>query len=314
MAHGSSKFVIYAALAGNLLIAVTKFAASAYTGSAAMLSEAIHSLVDTGNQGLLLLGLRRAARPATALHPFGHGLELYFWAFVVAVLIFGVGAGVSILEGIEKVLTPHPVENAWVNYLVLGLAMVFEGASWTVALREFHREKGRRGWLEAVRHSKDPTLFTVLFEDTAALLGLIIALIGVGLSQALDLPVLDGAASVAIGLVLAATAAFLAWECLSLLTGEGASAEVQAGIRAIAAGDPAILRPNEILTMHFGPRDVLAALSLDFRDGCSAAEVEEAVTRIERAIKSAYPEVSRVFVEAQEREAHRLSQRPLAEP
>ena len=313
MAHGSSKFVIYAALSGNLLIAVTKFAAAAYTGSAAMLSEAIHSLVDTGNQGLLLLGLRRAARPATPAHPFGHGLQLYFWAFVVAVLIFGVGAGVSILEGIGKILQPHPVENAWVNYAVLGLALVFEGVSWTIALREFDQVKGRQGWLQAVRRSKDPTLFTVLFEDTAALLGLVIALVGLGLCQWLEMPVLDGVASVAIGLVLAGAAGFLAWECQSLLTGEGASAEVQAGIRAIATADPAIQRPNEILTMHFGPQDVLAALSLDFADHCSAAEVEDAVSRIERAIKAAYPEVTRVFVEAQAREAHRLSQPPLAE-
>jgi cation diffusion facilitator family transporter len=308
MARSSSKTVIYAALGGNLLVAATKFGAAAYTGSAAMFSEAIHSVVDSGNQLLLLLGISRAARPADARHPFGHGLQLYFWTFIVAVLIFGVGAGVSVLEGISKIEAPHPVENPWVNYLVLGLALLFEGAVWIVALRAFRESKGAQGWLEAVRRSKDPTVFTVLFEDTAAVLGLLVALVGILLSQVLDLPVLDGVASLTIGLILAGTAAFLAWECQSLLTGEGASPEVQASIHAIAAADPAVARPNEILTMHFGPQDVLAALSLDFVDSLTAAEVEEAVTRIERKIKAAHPEVKRVFIEAQDRDAHRRSQ------
>ena len=304
MARSSSKTVIHAALGGNLLIAGTKFAAALYTGSAAMLSEAIHSTVDTGNQLLLLLGMSRAARPATPRHPFGHGLQLYFWTFVVAVLIFGVGAGVSIIEGVDKIRNPHPVENVWVNYTVLGLALLFEGAVWMIAVRAFRASKGSRGWLEAVQHSKDPTVFTVLFEDTAALLGLLVALLGIWLSQTLDMPVLDGVASLVIGVILAGTASFLAWECQSLLTGEGASAEVQAGIRAIAMSEPAVLRPNEVLTMHFGPQDVLVALSLDFHDERSAAEVEQAVSRIERRIKQAHPEVTRIFVEAQDREAH----------
>ncbi len=308
MARSSSKTVIYAALGGNLAVAATKFAAAAYTGSAAMLSEAIHSTVDSGNQLLLLLGIRRAAR-----HPFGHGLQLYFWTFVVAVLIFGVGAGVSIVGGIDKIRTPHPIESAWVNYAVLGLALLFEGGVWIVALRAFRETKGQRGWIEAVRQSKDPTVFTVLFEDTAAVLGLLVALLGIWLGQALDLPVLDGVASLVIGLILAGTAAFLAWECQSLLTGEGAAPEVQASIRAIAAAEPGVTRPNEALTMHFGPQDVLVALSLDFEDERTAAEVEAAVTRIERRIKAAHPEVTRVFVEAQDREAHRRGQ-PATEP
>lgn len=313
MARSSSKLVIYAALVGNLLVAVTKFGAAAYTGSAAMLSEAIHSTVDTGNQFLLLLGIRRAARPATAAHPFGHGLQLYFWTFVVAVLIFGVGAGVSILEGIEKVRTPHPVESAWANYLVLGLALLFEGSVWLIALRAFRQTKGDRGWLQAVRQSKDPTVFTVLFEDTAAMLGLLVALVGIWLSQALELPVLDGVASLLIGAILAGTAGFLAWECQSLLTGEGAAPEVQASIRRIAMAEPVVLRPNEVLTMHFGPQDVLVALSLDFDDQRTAAEVEQAVSRIERRIKRAHPEVTRVFVEAQSLEGHTRAQRVIQE-
>ena len=304
MARSSSKTVIYAALGGNLLVAATKFGAATFTGSAAMLSEAIHSTVDSGNQLLLLLGMRRAARPATASHPFGHGLQLYFWTFVVAVLIFGVGASVSIIEGIDKIRTPHPVDSPWVNYAVLCLALVFEGAVWVVALREFRASKGNRGWLEAIRLSKDPTVFTVLFEDTAAMLGLLVALAGVWLSQALDMPVLDGVASLVIGLILAGTAAFLAWECQSLLTGEGVAPEVQASIRGIALAEPSVQRANEVLTMHFGPADVLAAISLDFDDAVSAADVEQAVSRIERRIKHDHPEVTRVFVEAQDRRAH----------
>ena len=241
MARSSSKRVIYAALIGNLLVAATKFAAAGFTGSAAMLSEAIHSTVDSGNQLLLLLGISRAARPANAKHPFGHGLQLYFWTFVVAVLIFGVGAGVSVLEGISKIGTPHPVENPWVNYVVLGLALLFEGAVWVMALRAFRSSKVGLGWLEAVQLSKDPTVFTVLFEDTAAILGLLVALFGLSLSEVLDAPVLDGVASFIIGLILAGTAAFLAWECQSLLTGEGASPEVQASLHGLrpSAGSPA---------------------------------------------------------------------------
>jgi len=311
MAHPTSKRVIYAALIGNLLIAATKFAAAAYTGSSAMLSEAIHSTVDSGNQLLLMLGIRRAARPANTRHPFGHGLQLYFWTFVVSVLIFGVGAGVAVIQGLDKILTPHPVESPWINYLVLGVGLVLEGVVWIVALHAFRASKGNLGWLKAVQMSKDPTVFTVLFEDTAAILGLLVAFAGIALGQVLDMPVLDGVASLVIGAILAFTAAFLAWECQSLLTGEGVSAEVQASLHAIASADPTVVRPNEILTMHFGPQDVLVALSLDFIDSGTAAEVEEAVTRIERQIKAAHPEVKRVFIEAQGHEAHSRSQPPL---
>jgi cation diffusion facilitator family transporter len=305
MAHPTSKFVIYAALAGNLLIAAMKFAAATFTGSAAMLSEGIHSTVDSGNQLLLLYGLKRAARPATPAHPFGHGLQLYFWTFVVAIMIFGVGAGVAVLEGIDKIRTPHPIENVSVNYAVLGLAILFEGAVWLTALREFAKTKGTQGWLQAVRRSKDPALFTVLFEDTAAMLGLVVALVGVALSQTLGMPVLDGVASLVIGLILALTSGFLAYECQSLLTGEGVSPQVRRSINDIVVSEPGVERTNEILTMHFGPRDVLVALSLDFQDHRSAADVEAAVTNIERRIKAAHAEVTRVFVEAQSLEAHR---------
>ncbi|MCW6512204.1 cation diffusion facilitator family transporter [Lichenifustis flavocetrariae] len=308
MAESSSKIVIYAALAGNILVTVMKCVAASFTGSSAMLSEAVHSAVDCGNQLLMLLGVHRAARPASVTHPFGHGLQLYFWTFVVAVLVFDIGAGVPALEGIGKIWSPQPVEHPWASYVVIALGLLFGGVTWLVAVRAFRKVKGDRGWIEAVRFSNDPTVFTVLFEDSAALLGLVTALIGIWCSQALGMPVLDGVASLIIGLILAGTAAFLAWECQSLMTGEAAAPEVRRGIRQIVGEAAAVARPNDILTMHFGPRDVLAALSLEFQQDCPAAEVEAAVSRVKQRIKANHPEVTRVFVEAQRGEAHRRSQ------
>jgi len=303
----ASKKVIYAALVGNLLIAVTKFGASAATGSSAMLSEAIHSVVDTGNQGLLLFGLRQAKRPADAAHPFGYGMELYFWAFVVAIMVFAVGAGVSVYEGIDKLRFPHEVTNPYVNYIVLSVAIVFEGAAWTVAYREFKKTRGARGILSEVRRSKDPTVFTVLFEDTAAMLGLIAAFVGIGLGQIYDTPVFDAWASVVIGLILAATAILLAVECKGLLIGEGASRAVVDGIERIVADRAGVLSVNELLTMHLGPQDILLNLSLDFADGLSSGEVEETISALERDIKQAYPQIRRVFIEAQSWRGHRAA-------
>ncbi len=302
--ESGSKTVIYAALGGNSLIAVTKFAAAAYTGSSAMLSEAIHSLVDTGNQALLLHGLRRAERPADARHPFGYGMEVYFWTFVVAILIFAVGAGVSIYEGVSKLANPHPVTNPVVNYVVLAVAMVFEAGAWWIAFREFRRSKGPLGYFAAVRESKDPTVFTVLFEDTAAMLGLIVAFVALALSQALGLEWLDAAASIAIGLILAVTAALLAYESKGLLIGESAGRELTEAIRRRVTAHPGVERVNELLTMHLAPRQVLLTLSLDFKDALSSAEVEKVVTDLEARIIEAHPEVSRVFIEAQSWASH----------
>lgn len=301
--HASTK-VIYAALAGNLMIAITKFAAAAYTGSSAMLSEAIHSVVDTGNQGLLLFGVHRARRPADPSHPFGYGMELYFWAFVVAIIIFGVGAGVSVYEGIDKLRFPRAVTDPYINYIVLGIAMVFEGAAWTVAYREFNRTKGSRSIVSAVGRSKDPAVFTVLFEDTAAMLGLIVAFAGIALGQYLHNDMFDAYASIVIGLILALTAILLARECKGLLIGEGASGAVIAGIEEIVAAQPGILGVNELLTMHFGPDDVLLNVSLDFADGLASEEVERAISRMEEQIKQSFPEIRRVFIEAQSRAGH----------
>ncbi|BCG98640.1 cation transporter [Mesorhizobium loti] len=297
--HGGSKMVIYAALAGNLAIALTKFAAAFFTGSSAMLSEGVHSLVDTGNGGLLLYGMHRAARPADRTHPLGHGRELYFWSFIVALLVFALGAGVSFYEGIVHIMTPEPVANVKVNYVVLGLSFLFEGSSWLVALKEFRREKGKQGWLQAVQSSKDPSVYTVLFEDSAALLGLIVAFAGILAAELLEMPELDGAASIGIALILGATAIFLARESKGLLIGEPASPEVQKKVLAIAQQDPAVQRANGVLTVHMGPQEIVAGLSIEFEDHLSAPEIEACVERIEARLKKEMPEITRLFVKPQ---------------
>ncbi len=305
MASASSTKVILAALVGNFLIAVTKFTAAWFTGSSAMFSEAVHSTVDTGNQGLLLYGLKRSKRPADAQHPFGHGQELYFWAFVVAILIFGLGAGVSIYEGIAKIQDPHEITNPVVNYVVLAMAMVFEAGACWVAFKEFNRRRGALGYFEAIRRSKDPSIFTVLLEDSAAMLGLIVAMVAIALGQALDMPVLDGVGSVVIGCILAATAIFLIWETKPLLIGEAADPEVEASIRQVIARQSGIQRTNEILSMHLGPEDILLNLSVDFKDSEDSGDVERAITEMEAQIKRAEPKVRRIFIEAQSWRGHR---------
>jgi len=297
-AEGSTKVVI-AALAGNGAIAVCKFAAAAYTGSSAMLSEAIHSVVDTGNQGLILFGLHRSRKPADKSHPFGYGMELYFWSFVVAILLFAIGAGVSLYEGVIKIVEPHPVTDPIVNYAVLGAAFCFEAAAWWIALKEFRRRKGHLGFFQAIRRSKDPALFTVLMEDTAAMLGLIAAFVGISLGQALDMPVLDGVASVAIGVILSLVAVFLSIECKGLLIGEGARSATVRGIRALVLARGGVLSINELLTMHLGPKDLLVTISVDFAPSLDSDDVEATVSAMEAEIKESYPEVKRLFVEAQ---------------
>jgi len=316
--------VIYAALMANSAIAVAKFGASALTGSSAMLSEAIHSVVDTGNQGLLLYGNKKAAKPADAQHPFGYGMELYFWTFVVALLIFAGGAGLSIYEGIDKVQHPHAISkeiisfsvfgttigfsHVAVNYVVLGFALVFETYAWIIAYIEFRKNNSGSQLFAAIRQSKDPTIFTVLFEDTAAVLGLMIAFFGIYLADVLDMPVLDGVASIGIGIVLAITAALLAYECKGLLIGEGAAPHVVNGIRDIVDADPRIKLTNEILTLHLGPMDVLLNISLDFVDEIDANDVEAAISELEARIKQQFPEITRIFIEAQSVAGHRRAQ------
>ena len=277
--------MVIAAMAGNGLIAVAKIIATMVTGSSAMLSEAVHSIVDTGNQALLLWGIKRSSKPADERHPFGYGMELYFWTFVVAILIFAIGAGVSLYEGFSKINNPQQVKYIYINYIVLGFAMIFEGGAWIVAFREFRKRKGKLGYLKAMQVSKDPTVFTVLFEDSAAMLGLFAAFIGLLLTQWLGNPVYDALASIVIGLILSFTAMLLAYESKGLLIGEAASREVVSSIIDIVKGKSEILSINEILTMHMGPEDVLLNISLDFHDNISSGEVEKTITQLEIQIK-----------------------------
>ncbi len=306
MASGSKK-VIYAALIGNGLIAISKFAAAAYTGSSAMLSEAIHSVVDTGNQCLLLFGLKRAAREPDEQHPFGYGMELYFWAFVVAILIFAIGSGISIYEGVQKLLHPHPMSSPTINYLVLGLAMIFEGVAWWIAYKEFNKTRGDRGLFEAVRHSKDPALFTVLFEDTAAMLGLMVAFIGIFGAHMLGLEWADGAASVVIGIILALAAWVLAQETKGLLIGEAASPQTGRDVRQIIGRYQEVRHINELKSMHLGPADILMVASIDFHDNMTSVTVEGIVSEIEKAVKAKHPEITRLFIEVQSEQDHAIS-------
>lgn len=297
----SSKKVIYAALIGNGLIAITKFIASVLTGSSAMMSEGIHSSVDTGNQLLLLLGLKKAKKPADKHFPFGHGKEIYFWSFIVAIMIFAVGSGISIYEGIHSLMDPHPVQNPMINYIVLGLAMIFEGFALYFAWREFDKARGERGYYEAVRKEKNPTLFVVLFEDSAAMLGLIVAFIGIALGQYTGLHIFDGIASIVIGLILGFTAAWLAYETKGLLIGESADPEIVAGITNLANNYHFISDVNEVLTMHMGPNYILLNLSVNFKDKMDVSNVEENITTMTSQIKKEYPLVKRVFVEAEDK-------------
>lgn len=296
MATSGSKKVIYAALAGNLAIAATKFAASFWTGSSAMLSEAIHSTVDTGNQGLLLFGIRRAARPPSPGHPFGHSMELYFWAFVVALLIFALGGAVSIYEGLRKITEPEPIEDAWINFLVLGASILFEGLSFRVALREIRAMEPDRKLWSAVRASKDPSVFAVLLEDAAALAGLSIAFAGLLFAWWLEQPALDGVSSIAIGCVLVVTAIFLANETRSLLTGESASGEVLEKVRTMVNADPRVTAIDEVLSLHLGPADVLLAITIDFRDELPGDAIETAARELIARIEAEHPEIKRVFL------------------
>ena len=294
-----SKKAVIAAIIANAAIAVMKFIAGSITGSSAMISESIHSLVDTGNGGLLFHGLRRGAVPADDHHPFGHGMEVYFWSLIVAVSIFGVGGGMSIYEGIVHIQHPVALHNPAINYVVLALAAFFESMSFSVAWRAFRTTRGSRRTLSAIHHGKDPSLFTVLFEDTAALLGLAVAFVGVFLSHQLKAPVIDGAASIVIGGILVCAAGWLAYESKSLLVGESADPEMIADLRAIVLDDPDVTGLGAVLTMHLGPEEVLLNIEVLFTPGLPAEQIHAAVHRIEARINEPYPEVSRIFIEVE---------------
>lgn len=306
MASGSRK-VIYAALAGNGLISITKFVAAGITGSSAMLSEGIHSLVDTGNQILLLHGLKQGAKPADEDFPFGHGKEVYFWSFIVAILIFALGGGISIYEGIKHLQHPEAISNPIINYVVLVLAMLFEGAAWFFAFKAFQQQRGKLGFIEAIQHAKDPTIFVVLFEDSAAMLGLLVAFAGIALSQLTGILIFDSIASIMIGLILIGTSIWLAYETKGLLIGESANKPTIRGIREILASSEGVEYVNEVLTMHMGPDFILANISVDFIGDKSADEIEIIITGIDKKIKQQYPYIKRIFIEAEKRAKHRVT-------
>ena len=300
MAAGGSRKVVIAAMACNAGIAAAKFAAATFTGSSAMLSEAIHSLIDTSNQALLMHGLNRAERPADARHPFGHGRELYFWSFIVAILLFGMGAGVSIYEGIEKLAHPKPLTDPHVNYIVLGVAFLLEAGSAWVAITEFNRLRGDKALIPALRASKDPSIFTVLLEDMAALAGLVAAFLGILVAHVGGVPEGDGIASIVIGAILALVAAFIAVEVKSLLTGEAASEDLQvsiAGLIGAEVGATGIRVVNDIRTLQLGAASVLVAASVDVSDGLTSDAVEALTGRLDAAIRARHPEVRHVYVD-----------------
>ena len=302
MSPGTSEcpITVYGAIAANAVIAVSKFAAGLISGSSAMLSEGIHSVVDTGNELLLLLGIHRSKKPADELHPFGYGKELYFWSLIVAILLFGLGGGMSIYEGITHLRHPAVIQNPAWNYVVLGIAFIAEGASWAIALKKFLEKKRRgRGLWQALRASKNPAVFVVLAEDSAALAGILVAFLGVLLGHRLQNPYLDGTASIIIGLILATVAGFLAYESRDLLLGESADADVVQSIRKVAGADPAVLGVSHPLTMHFGPEQVLLNLDIEFRPDLSASEITAAVDRLEAGIRRERPSIKRIFIEAE---------------
>ncbi len=301
----ASRLVIYVALAGNFLIAIGKFIAAGISGSAAMWSEGIHSLVDTVNEVLLLYGMHRAKAKPDRTHPFGHGRELYFWSFVVAVLVLALGAGSSFYEGASQLIDPHRIVNPGLSFVMLGVAALFEGTSWIVSLREFRARKGDLGYFDAFRKSKDPTVFTVLLEDTAALAGLLIAFAGLLAAQLLDAPRFDAAASIGIALVLTVTSILLARESKSLLIGETAHPHVCESIIKIADADPGVRHVNGVITVQIGPDQVLAALSAEFEDALTTPQIEACIKRIESKVKGSKKEITTLFIKPQTPETFR---------
>jgi cation diffusion facilitator family transporter len=297
----TSRQVVYAALAGNVLVATTKTVAALWTGSSAMMSEAVHSFVDSVNEVLLLYGQHRASRRPDAAHPLGHGRELYFWSFIVALLIFAIGSGVSLYQGIAQIREPEPIHDPVVNYGVLAFALLFEGSSWAISLKQFRSTtaRGRLSFYEAFRRSKDPPSFMILFEDSAALLGILIAAAGTFAATHYQKPEFDGVASLLIGLVLGAIAMLLARESKSLLIGESASGELTRSVMDIAAKNPAVRRVNGMLTAQLAPDQILVALSLEFSDDVRVPELEERVIEIEASIRAQHGEVTALFVKPQ---------------
>lgn len=299
-----SRLVLYAGLAANLLVAATKFAAAAFTHSSAMLSEAVHSLVDSSNEMLLLYGAYRASQPPDREHPFGHGREVYFWSFVVSLMMFVLGAGVSIYEGVRHYLSAERVEHPLANYIVLAVAGVFEASAWWVSFREYRKRKGERGYLQAAQETKDPSVVIVFLENCADLVGIALAAAGTAAAQLLDDGRWDGLASVAIGLLLGAIAAFLAIETKKLLIGEAARPSLVKAVRRLARDEPGVAKFNGMLTIQLAPREVVVALSLDFDDALRANALQDVVASLEARIRKEHPEVVLVLIKPQSPEAY----------
>lgn len=299
--HFKANIVLYGALAANLGIAAAKFIAAAISGSSSMATEGVHSLVDSGNQLLLLYGQNRARKPPDRSHPFGYGRELYFWSFVVAILIFAVGAGVSIYEGANHLRMPEPLGDPTINYVVLAVAFGLEGTSWAIAVREFNARRDGAGWWRSLIGSKDPPGFIVLFEDSAALIGLGLAGMGVWLSHHYGDPRFDGMASIAIGLVLALVAMVLAREAKGLLIGESADPALISRLRETIEARPEITSVNHVRTIHTAPDAIFVAISADFVDGLSMGEGESAIEEMERALKAISPEISSIYIRPEKR-------------
>lgn len=307
--RSAGRRVVYAALAGNVAVAATKLVAAVITGSAAMFSESVHSVVDCGNEALLLYGYRRAARRPDLVNPLGFGRELYFWSFIVALMLFALGAGVSVYQGVHHVLAPEPIQHAGVSYVVLGLSFLFEGASWLVAWRGFAKVRGNVRFWTAFRQSKDPPSFMVLFEDTAALIGILIAATGIFAAQWFDKPVFDGIASIMIGLVLAVVAVLLAVESKSLLIGERATPALVEAICRLAQEQPGVAHANSALTAQLAPDQAMVALSIEFDPEMRTAEIENCVAKIEQRVRDAHPNVVALFVKPQTLEQFELARR-----
>ncbi len=297
MAH--SKITVYGALGANIAIAILKFIAAAFTGSSAMLSEGIHSTVDSSNQLLLLLGIHRSKKPPNKEHPFGHGKEIYFWSLIVSILIFGLGGGMSIFEGIKHIQNPEELTNIIWNYAVLSGAFLFEGTSFVIAVLNLNKNKEIKGsFFKRVRISKDPTLFVVIFEDGAALGGLLIALAGVFVGSYFNLPVADGVASILIGLLLAYVAVLLTIESRNLLIGESVQSYITDDIMKLVMEDKNVETLSRPLTMHMAPEDVLLALDVQFVRNLSSSELSATVKRLESSIRKNHPEIKRIYIEA----------------
>jgi cation diffusion facilitator family transporter len=292
----ASTRTLVVALAANLAIAGSKFVAAAITGSSAMLTEGVHSVVDSTNQLLLMWGRHAAKRPADQFHPFGYGRELYFWSFVVAVLVFALGAGVSIYEGIIHLHYPHPTESPMVGYIVLLVAFLLDGWSTVEAYREFKETKGKLGWFEAIQWSKDPAAFIVLLENGAAMAGIVVAAIGLFLAQTTGNTFYDGAASIVIGLILGFTAFVLAYECKGLLIGEAADPEVEAGLCELVRAQKGVIAAGEVLTVHSSPDQITAMISVDFDDSITAGDVEHIFSTIEEEATKHWPQVRRLYI------------------